>query len=298
VNVTGDDVVVFDGVSATGVPLPLHDGVFTTTDDDAELFERCESLVLALTVALFVSVVACCGAVRLSVIVDDVFAARSGRVQVVDAQFHPLPLAVPDSEFVSVTFVASDGPLLATVIVNDTGDPAFTFDCDADIASARSANAPIVTDALPVAVQPLLFTVMPRLTVPAGPAVKMMLFVPAPAVIVPFAIVHVYVVPAGPLLTAAVLPIELGSTLAGAVIVASGVLDVATVFVAVALQPEAFVTVTLYVPAGTVIVCVVAPVDHAYVVKPAPASSVAVVFGHTDAGPLIDAAGAGLIVTE
>jgi hypothetical protein len=51
-------------------------------------------------------------------------------------------------------------------------------------------GAVIGTVALPVLVQEPLVTVMPRVTLPDVPAVKVMAFVPWPAVIVPLPIVQ------------------------------------------------------------------------------------------------------------
>ena len=68
-----------------------------------------------------------------------------------------------------------------------------------------------------------------------------------------------------------------GHAVVGPVIVAVAGGFTVMVFDALFGQPVAFVTVTLYVvvPDGvTVIACVVAPVDHEYVEKPGPASSV------------------------
>jgi hypothetical protein len=188
---------------------------------------------------------------------------------------------------------------LATVIVKETGEPPFTDDCDADMASARSAaSAPTLIVALPLALQPPLVMVTPRVSVGPLPAVKTMAFVPCPLVIAPPVIVHANVVPAGPTVTLAALPVEPGATFDGAVMFATGAGESATVFDVLALQPAAFVTVTLYAPGGTLIVCVVEPVDQRYDVKPAPASSVALVFGQTDDGPLIVTTGGGVMLTD
>ena len=63
---------------------------------------------------------------------------------------------------------------------------------------ARSARLARATLALPVEMQPPLFTLIPRVSVPLGPAVKVMAFVPWPAVMLPLVIDQAYVVPAGP----------------------------------------------------------------------------------------------------
>ena len=55
-----------------------------------------------------------------------------------------------------------------------------------------------------------------------------------------------YVVPPGPAVTFALLPVELGVSADGAAIVACGAIA-STVFEPLALQPAALVTVTLYV---------------------------------------------------
>src|SRR5438477_4206758 len=63
---------------------------------------------------------------------------------------------------------------------------------------ARSARLLRATLALPVEMQPPLFMLMPRVSVPLAPAVKVMAFVPWPAVMLPLVIDQAYVVPAGP----------------------------------------------------------------------------------------------------
>ena len=129
----------------------------------------------------------------------------------------------------------------------------------------RSADAaPIVN--VPVALQPLFATTTVRVTLPVAPAVNVIDGVFAPAVIVPPLIDHVYVVPAGPAWTDAVLPLDPGTTVDGAVIVVDGVaLTVTLTAGAVPEQPVLSVTTTLYEPAAfTVIDCVVEPFDHAY----------------------------------
>ena len=73
-----------------------------------------------------------------------------------------------------------------------------------------------------------------------------------------------------------------------------------TVLLALLLQFEAFVTVTLYVVACvgvSVIVCVVAPVDQRYDEKPGPASRVMGVPAQKVDGPLMLTIGAGFTVT-
>jgi hypothetical protein len=92
--------------------------------------------------------------------------------------------------------------------------------------------------------------------------------------------------------------VPFAQTLFGAVIVGELAVETVTVFDALPLQPEAFVTVTLYVVvvAGVaVIVCVVAPVFQRYDVNPAPASRTMLLFGQAVDGPVIDGAGAAAI---
>ena len=130
---------------------------------------------------------------------------------------------------------------------------------------ARSASAVRATFALPVLMQPPLFTLTPRVSVPLGPPVKVIDGVPWPAVMLPLVIDQAYVVPAGPAGTDAVWPGEPAVTLAGAEIGTVPLVAMVTVCEAVPLQPALVVTVTLYVVAAvceTVIVRVVAPFDH------------------------------------
>src|ERR1051326_2104925 len=118
--------------------------------------------------------------------------------------------------------------------------------------------------------------VMPSVTLPLAPAVKVTAFVPWPAVIVPLAMVQAYVAPATAL-TLAALPGLLAQTAGGAAIGGGGEPERGPGFVAVLLHVAAFVTVTLYVVVAvgvSVIVCVVAPVDQWYDAKPGPASRV------------------------
>jgi hypothetical protein len=99
--------------------------------------------------------------------------------------------------------------------------------------------------------------------------------------------------------TDALLPVELAVTADGAVMVAVPTFVTFTVCDAVAVQPFASVTVTVYVvvDAGvTVIDEVVSPVDHAYDVPP-PAVRVALVPAQIAVGPVIAAVGSGLTVT-
>ena len=92
---------------------------------------------------------------------------------------------------------------------------------------------------------PLCATVTPSITDPEAPAENVMLRVPAPAVIVPFPIVQVYVAPTPASGTEAPCPLELEQTEEGAVIVELGdALTTAVVIPAGDTQP-ATVAVTL-----------------------------------------------------
>ena len=85
------------------------------------------------------------------------------------------------------------------------------------------------------------------------------------------------------------LPVELASTVDGAVIVAFGLGETLTVFDAVAEHPFASVTVTLYVVVAdgeTVVAAVVAPVLQRYEVPP-DAVNVTELPAHIVAGPVI-----------
>ena len=88
-------------------------------------------------------------------------------------------------------------------------------------------------------------TVTLSVTLPEAGAVNVIEAVPLPDVMVPPVIDHEYVVPAGPELTEAMLPVELAVSEAGAVMVAFGVGLTETVCDALAEQPLASVTVTL-----------------------------------------------------
>jgi hypothetical protein len=165
---------------------------------------------------------------------------------------------------------------------------------------ARSARFVKATLALPVEMQPALFVLMLSVSVPLGPALKVIDGVPWPAVMLPLAIDQVYVVPAGPAGTEAGWPAELATTLAGAVIVTVPLVPIVTVCAAVAVQPAFVVTATLYVvveDCATVIVRVVAPLDHEYAAKPAPASRVKLTFGQVEVGPVIVTVGGAWIGT-
>src|SRR5438270_133827 len=164
---------------------------------------------------------------------------------------------------------------------------------------ARSARLLRATLALPVEMQPPLFMLMPRVSVPLGPAVKVMAFVPWPAVMLPLAMVQAYVAPATAE-TLAALPVLFAQTAAGAVIGGVGEPASVTLLLAEALQLEALVTVTLYVvvAAGvSVIVCVVAPVDQRYEEKPGPASRVIGVPAQNVDGPVMLTRGAAFTET-
>ena len=141
--------------------------------------------------------------------------------------------------------------------------------------------------------------VMPSDTLPLGPALKVMVVVPWPAVMLPFAMVQAYVAPeTGE--TLALLPVLFAQTAGGAAIGGVGEPANVTVLLALLLQFEALVTVTLYVvvAAGvSVIVCVVAPFDQRYEEKPGPASRVIGVPAQKVDGPVMLTSGAGFTVT-
>ena len=122
--------------------------------------------------------------------------------------------------------------------------------------------APVVK--VPVALQPLIVTVTVSVTMPDEPAVNVIDDVLAPAVMVPPVMVQAYVVPAAPVGTDALLPVDPGATVCGAVMVVAGVLLTVTATGAdVPEQLVVSVTVTVYEPlVVTTIDCVVAPVDH------------------------------------
>src|SRR3989440_1542290 len=102
---------------------------------------------------------------------------------------------------------------------------------------ARSASAVRATFALPVEMQPALFTLTPRVSVPLGPPVKVIDGVPWPAVMLPFVIDQAYVVPAGPAGTDAVWPGEPAGTLGGAGVGTVAPVALGTVFEAGPPQP-------------------------------------------------------------
>ena len=221
---------------------------------EAALLALFGSAVFAVTEALLVSVVDCDGALMLIVIVELLFAVWSAfvqtRVVAFCEQFHPAPVALLNvalfgSESLTTTLVASFGPLLLIVRTKATGAPPPTEFGEAFIVMATSAAKPIGTDNEPLPTQPFVLTVTLSETLVPLPALKVMTFVPWPAVIVPPLIDHVYVVPVGPEATDAELPVEFAPTLCGALIVACGAFDSVTIFDALALQPLAFVTVTL-----------------------------------------------------
>src|SRR4051794_38922843 len=79
----------------------------------------------------------------------------------------------------------------------------------AENAEGSAIVGPFVeTSAVPLAPQPFAETVTARCTLPLPPAVKLMLGVPAPLVMVPFVIDQVYVAPTAALGTLATLPVE------------------------------------------------------------------------------------------
>ena len=84
------------------------------------------------------------------------------------------------------------------------------------------------------------------------------------------------------------------------VIVTTGLLYSVTVMAvfAVSEHPLLSVTVTLKFPeVSAMIVCVLAPVDHAYPVYPLPASSVTLPPSQKGVGPLAEMVGVGLLFT-
>lgn len=130
-----------------------------------------------------------------------------------------------------------------------------------------------VTFALLLLVQPPFATVTLRPTVPAAVAVNVMLFVPLPAVIVPFVIDHVYVAPACAATLAAA--VAFAHIVDGAVIVAETgafttmdalLLLVQPPFVAVIEtwmgEVVPAVTTMLFVPCPDVIVALPVGIDH------------------------------------
>src|SRR4051794_13152449 len=109
--------------------------------------------------------------------------------------------------------------------------------------TAGGAWTGTLLDELPLQVPPLM--VMPRVTLPLGPAVYWIEFVPWPDAIVPFAIVQEYVAPlTAP--TPALLPVLFAQTAAAVVITGAGEPPNVTVLLALPLQVP-FETVTLYV---------------------------------------------------
>jgi len=199
VKVTGDvtSPALSAGALSAGAVV-LHALCVTTTEDDATLFELFDSGVAELTDAPFVIVAGCCGAFTVMVIVEEVSAVRSGRVHVSTValceQFQPLAttfVGVEGNVSESETLLASAGPLFAIVIVNETGEPVLTDVCDGDIASARSAvGAPTLTVFVPFVLQPFAVTVALSVSDGPLPAVKAIVFVPCPFVIVPPVIVQ------------------------------------------------------------------------------------------------------------
>jgi len=105
--------------------------------------------------------------------------------------------------------------------------------------------ASIGTFFVPIALQLPCCTVTFNVTVPEAPAWNVMLRVPAPAVIVPFPIVHEYVAPAPASGTEAPWPPELEQAEDGAVIVASGDVLTTAVVIATGDGQEFAVAVTL-----------------------------------------------------
>src|SRR5436190_1876583 len=168
------------------------------------------------------------------------------------------------SEFVTVASFAGEtsvagceqgGASMATTDVVTLAVSLFGFESPADVCTATllvidpgcdgaKAKTAMVMPAAVEAVQPPIETVTSRLTTPDAPAVKRMLFVPIPLVIVPLVIDQPYVAP-GCDGTLAELFVEFASTDNGALTLASGVAPGVTVCVPVAVQPLPLVALTL-----------------------------------------------------
>ncbi len=118
---------------------------------------------------------------------------------------------------VTVTFEASPGPLFVTTRSNETVLPGVATFGVAVIVSARSALVVLITtDRFAVALHAPEVAVTLRVTLPMGPAVNWMAFVPWPPVMVPFEIDQAYVAPAM-LVAEAELFVEFAPTNGGAV---------------------------------------------------------------------------------
>src|ERR1051325_4430360 len=175
-NVTGlaTPVALFAGASSDGA-VPGHCGAGTVTavvtetllldDFGSGLFEEIE--------ALSVSVPAAEGAVPVMVIDEALPTEMAGVVQPTrfpcTAQFQPVPDALPKTTplgrvLATTTFCAPVGPKLATLMTQVIGAPALT-----------GGGAAV-------------FVVTWSVSVPLGPALNVIAFVPCPAVMLPLAI--------------------------------------------------------------------------------------------------------------
>src|SRR5436190_2625586 len=154
--------------------------------------------------------------------------------------------ATPDGSVSMICAVAPLVPLFVTTTFHAIGSPVFTLEgpCLTTPKSDCGATPAMVMPAAVEAVQPPIETVTSRLTTPDAPAVKRMLFVPIPVVIVPLVIDQPYVAP-GCDGTLAELFVEFASTDNGALTLASGVAPGVTVCVPVAVQPLPLVALTL-----------------------------------------------------
>jgi hypothetical protein len=139
-------------------------------------------------------------------------------VSVIDSTTLPLAPAVK-----AIAFVPCPLLIVPLVIVQAYVTPPCAATLAFAAAFAQTFGGALITGdggtligivALPFVVHPPFVTLTLTVTLPLAPAVKVIAFVPAPAVIVPLVIDHAYVVaPAGPL---AWLPVEFAHTCAGA----------------------------------------------------------------------------------
>jgi hypothetical protein len=205
-------VALFAGASSDGGAVGhCGDGTLTDVVTETALFARFDSGVDDDTVALSVMLPAVAGAAPLMVIGVALPTGTADALQLTTlldgAHVQPVPEALPKatpdgSVFETLTFCAVVGPAFATLMTYVSGAPALTDD-GALMAMERSASVVTATLALPVEMQPPLFVLTDSVIVPFGPAVKVMAFVPWPAVIVAFVADQLYVVPLGPAATEA-----------------------------------------------------------------------------------------------
>ena len=146
----------------------------------------------------------------------------------------------------TVTFCAVFGPRLLTLMVKLTALPLGTGFGEAEAVTLRSEVVPRNTDTLPSEVQVPVATLTPMVIGLVTPALKVICGVPCPAVMAPPVMDQLYVVPFGPAGTEATLPVELTSTVAGAVILTVPVLEETVTLTGadVAVQPFASTTLT------------------------------------------------------